>query len=142
MKVKKQKNKSPVYRYSQKGNLKLPELLEKRKELEDKIAVMKSKGWGVDRSSKALKRVNEDIADIQGRKGIILSRHFIERYKLRVDPEATEEDIRRELTEARVPQMLSTLGNTGVYPFREFSCIFNEGIGVTLVDPSVPKEHQ
>lgn len=140
MKTKKKKVRSPVYKYSNKNNLKLPELLEKRQILENRIEVMSAKGWGTDRSRRALQRVNEDIEDIQGRRAIILSRHFIQRFHERVDPGATEEDIQQALVEARIPQILSTLGATGAYPFRELVCIFNEYIAVTIVDASIPKE--
>lgn len=140
MKVKKQKNRSPSYKYTKKANTeKLPKLIARKEVLEEKVKVMtQTNNQGLRRVQGVLKRVTEDIADIEGRKEMVISNHFRQRFHDRVDPNATDEQIIQEMENARIPEIHRTLG-PGAYPYNEYIIIINEWILTSIIDPSIPK---
>lgn len=144
MKTKKKKVRSPaVYKYTKKKSTeRLPQLLDKKIRLENKIVKMEKYGAvGLPSVRGSLKRVMEDIADIESRDQLILSAHFINRWKSRVCVEDNEEQIMNKLKEARIDYCVKTLGN-GSYPYMDYYVICNEWVCTTIINPSVPKDKE
>ena len=112
-----------LYAYKAKLTERLDELTKNKTAVDNEIEEVNSKLAGV----------LKGIEHIEGRK-ILITTHAIERYRERINPDATEDLIRAHVITPQLINMVQTLGN-GIYPVEDFQVVVEDNKIVTIQTP-------
>lgn len=114
-----------LYAHRTRLSTKFSELTKNRDNLNSEIAEVGHK----------LSEVLKQIEGIEGR-NLLITTHAIERYRERINPDATEEEIRYRLLTVQLMNMVTTLGN-GTYPVDDFRVVVEDNKIVTVLEPPI-----
>lgn len=87
----------------------------------------------IEDTNKRLAGVLKGIEYIENRQ-LFITTHAIERYRERVNPDATEELIRAHIITPQLLNMIATLGN-GTYPVENFNVVIEDNKVITVITP-------
>lgn len=120
---------------------KLRELYAYRTRLTEKLTELtKTKGCieiDITDSNMRLAGVLKQIEYIEGRK-LLITTHAMERYRERINSEATDELIHAHLITSQVIEMVTKLGS-GTYPVDDFHVVVEDNKIITVITPP-PKQ--
>ncbi len=118
--VKKQSKLREYYAYKGKLTERLEKLTKQKYAIDTEISDINGK------LAATLGKINY----IEGRE-LLISTHALERYRERIDPTATDEQIHARITTPSLLHMIATLGN-GIYPVEDFQVVIQDNKVVTV----------
>lgn len=121
--LRKQSKLRELYAHKAKLTGRLDELTKNRNAIDVEVEEVNTKLAGVLRG----------IEHIENRQ-LLITAHAIERYRERINPNATEDLIRAHIVTPQLLKMIDTLGN-GTYPVEEFHVIIEDNKVITVLTP-------
>ena len=112
-----------MYAYKAKLTEKLDELTKSKVRIDHEI----------EDTNKRLAGVLKGIEHIENRQ-LLITTHAIERYRERVNPDATEDLIKAHIITPQLLNMIATLGN-GTYPVESFHVVVEDNKVITVITP-------